>query len=71
MPLPFLAGAAAVRGIVTAARYMPKVMKAAGRGAKKVGKVASSPGVVKAETAIAGAMEMKDAQAKKKKKKKK
>ena len=71
MPLPFLAGAAAVRGIVTAARYMPKVMKAVGRGAKKAGKAVVSPGAIKGEIAFAGATEMKDAQAKKKKKKKK
>ena len=68
MPLPFLAGAAAVRGIVTAARYMPKVMKAVGRGTKKVGKAAVSPGAMKGEIAFAGATEMKDAQAKKKNK---
>jgi hypothetical protein len=71
MPLPFIAGAAAVRGIVTAARYMPRVIKAVGRGAKKVGKAAVSPGVIKGEVAFAGATEMKDAQSKKKKKKKK
>jgi|9_EtaG_2_1085328.scaffolds.fasta_scaffold00490_7 hypothetical protein len=71
MPLPFIAGAAAVRGIVTAARYMPRVMKAVGRGAKKVGKAAVSPGAIKGEIAFAGATEMKDAQSKKKKKKKK
>jgi len=68
MPLPFIAGAAAVRGIVTAARYMPKIAKAVGRGAKKAGKAAVSPGAIKGEIAFAGATEMKDAQAKKKNK---
>ena len=72
MPLPFIAGGAiAARAIVPAARYLPRVIKAIGRGAKKVGKAVVSPAVLKGEIAFSGATEMKDAVAKKRKKNKK
>ena len=72
MALPFIAGAAlAARAIAPAARYLPKVIKAIGRGTKKVGKAVVSPAVLKGEIAFSGATEMKDAVAKKRKKNKK